>query len=212
MPPYRKRIDGVKKFCSLKTQTRQRGIGNSIRTGLQESLAAYPNLDAVILLTCDQPLVDREIIIGLKTKREETKKPIIAPRYASMLSIPALFGRANFDELLFLDNEAGAKKYHLRSYHGYRRDIRLMMARSTSTRRRIMSVSFIVAIRLQVFLPLIGLQDIRAFRFSAANVIEIQRVSAQAFRSITSRKKDSIHGTKSEPRQINLPGLERRAR
>ena len=145
MPPYRKRIDGVKKFCSLKTQTRQRGIGNSIRTGLQESLAAYPNLDAVILLTCDQPLVDREIIIGLKTKREETKKPIIAPRYASMLSIPALFGRANFDELLFLDNEAGAKKYHLRSYHGYRRDIRLMMAQPTSARPWIMSASFVAA-------------------------------------------------------------------
>ena len=30
-----------------------------------------------------------------------------------MLSIPALFGRANFDELLFLDNEAGAKSVTL---------------------------------------------------------------------------------------------------
>jgi len=38
---------------------------------LWESFAAYPNLDAVILLTRNQPLVDREIIIGLKTKREE---------------------------------------------------------------------------------------------------------------------------------------------
>jgi molybdenum cofactor cytidylyltransferase len=74
---------------------------------LWKSLAAYPNLDAVILLTCDQPLVDREIIIGLKTKREETKKPIIASRHASTLGIPALFDRAYFDELL--DNEAGSK-------------------------------------------------------------------------------------------------------
>jgi hypothetical protein len=34
---------------------------------------------------------DREIIIGLKTKREETKKPIVASPYASTLRIPALF-------------------------------------------------------------------------------------------------------------------------
>ena len=127
MPPYRNRIDGAKKFARWKPN-RQRGIGNSVRTGLQESLAAYPNLDAVILLTCHQPLVGREIIIGLKTKREETKKPIIASRYASTFSIPALFDRTNFDELLFLDNEAGAKKCHLRSQHGCRQDIRLMMA------------------------------------------------------------------------------------
>jgi len=76
---------------------------------LWESFAAYPNLDAVILLTRDQPLVDREIIIGLNTKREEAKKPIIASRCASTLGIPALFDRAYFDELFVLDNEAGAK-------------------------------------------------------------------------------------------------------
>ncbi len=43
---------------------------------------------------------------------------------------------------------------------------------------------------LQVFLSVIGLQDIRAFRFTAANVTEIQRVFAKGFKSITSRKKD----------------------
>jgi hypothetical protein len=43
---------------------------------------------------------------------------------------------------------------------------------------------------LQLFLPLIRLQDISAIRFTAANVTEIQRVSAKGFRSIISRKKD----------------------
>jgi hypothetical protein len=43
---------------------------------------------------------------------------------------------------------------------------------------------------LQVFLPLTGLQDVRAFRFTATNVTEIQRVFAKGFRSIVSRKKD----------------------
>ena len=43
---------------------------------------------------------------------------------------------------------------------------------------------------LQVFLPLIGVQHIRAVRFTATNVIEIQRQFAKGFRSIASRTKD----------------------
>ena len=42
----------------------------------------------------------------------------------------------------------------------------------------------------QVFLPLIGVQHIRAIRFTATNVIKIQRVFVQGVRSITWRKKD----------------------
>jgi hypothetical protein len=41
---------------------------------------------------------------------------------------------------------------------------------------------------LQVFLALIGVQHICAFRFTAAKVAEIQRVFAKGFRSVTSPK------------------------
>ena len=43
---------------------------------------------------------------------------------------------------------------------------------------------------LQVFLSLIGLQDIHAFRFTAPNVTEIQRVFAKGFTSIATGTKD----------------------
>jgi molybdenum cofactor cytidylyltransferase len=91
----------------------QRGMGSSIRAGLRECLRAFPHLEALILLACDQPFVSRETIIGLKTKREETKKPMVASAYANTLGIPALFHRIYFDELLTLDNEAGAKSFIL---------------------------------------------------------------------------------------------------
>jgi hypothetical protein len=39
-----------------------------------------------------------------------------------------------------------------------------------------------------VFLALIGVRHIRAFRFTAAKVAEIQRVFAKGFRSVTSPK------------------------
>lgn len=88
----------------------RRGIGSSIRAGLRELLAAHPDLAAVVLLACDQPLVDAKTIVDLKETRAETKKPIVASRYAETLGIPALFARAYFDELLMLDDNAGAKE------------------------------------------------------------------------------------------------------
>jgi hypothetical protein len=48
---------------------------------------------------------------------------------------------------------------------------------------------------LQVFLSLIGLQDVRAFRFTAANVTEIQRVFAKGSGGSQREQKMSIHGT-----------------
>jgi molybdenum cofactor cytidylyltransferase len=94
----------------LENETWQRGIGNSIRTGLRGLLESYPNTEAVILLACDQPLVDASIVAGLRAKHAETKKPIVASSYAQTLGVPALFARDYFDELFVLDDDAGAKQ------------------------------------------------------------------------------------------------------
>jgi molybdenum cofactor cytidylyltransferase len=94
----------------IENETWQRGIGNSIRTGLRATVSAYPEIEAIILLMCDQPLVDAETITALKAKHAETKKPIVASSYAGTVGIPALFSRAYFDELFVLDDEAGAKQ------------------------------------------------------------------------------------------------------
>jgi molybdenum cofactor cytidylyltransferase len=94
----------------IENQTWQRGIGNSIRSGLRGLLQAYPNTEAIILLACDQPLVDASVVAGLSAKHVETKKPIVASSYAQTLGVPALFARKYFDELFVLDGDAGAKQ------------------------------------------------------------------------------------------------------
>lgn len=100
---------GTKVFL-VENETWQRGIGNSIRAGLREFLEAYPNTEAVILLACDQPLIESSVIAGLMEKRMETRKPIVASSYAETLGIPALFSRSYFDELQELDDDTGAKQ------------------------------------------------------------------------------------------------------
>jgi molybdenum cofactor cytidylyltransferase len=94
----------------IENPTWERGIGNSIRAGLSRLLEAFPKTEAVLVLACDQPSVDASAIAGLRAKAAETKKPIVASRYAQTLGVPALFAWNYFDALLTLDDDAGAKK------------------------------------------------------------------------------------------------------
>jgi len=87
----------------------QRGIGSSIRCGIRGLLKSAPDVEASVLLVCDQPAVDARIIERLIALRETTRKSIIASRYADTLGVPALFDRSFFPELLSLGDKAGAK-------------------------------------------------------------------------------------------------------
>ena len=87
----------------------QNGIGTSIRAGMQNLVERGRDLDAVILLVSDQPLVEKELIKQLIARYGETGKTIIASSYSETLGVPALFGRAHFMDLLALRDDSGAK-------------------------------------------------------------------------------------------------------
>lgn len=85
------------------------GIGASIRTGVNHLVTSGDQVDAVILLVCDQPLVDGNVIRRLIATAGATKNQIVASSYAGTVGVPALFGRSFFDELLQLSDDRGAK-------------------------------------------------------------------------------------------------------
>jgi len=93
----------------------QHGIGTSIRAGVKKLVDNVQDLQAVVLLVCDQPFVTARTIEGLITLREKMNKSIVASRYADTLGVPALFDRSFFQELLSLSDEAGAKSIILRN-------------------------------------------------------------------------------------------------
>ncbi len=84
-----------------------RGIGTSIRVGVEQLFAC--DLNAIVLLACDQPMVDSAVVSALIAEYERSGRPIVASHYANTLGIPALFHRSLFDELLRLPDERGAK-------------------------------------------------------------------------------------------------------
>jgi molybdenum cofactor cytidylyltransferase len=99
----------------LQNKNWQQGIGSSIRVGVQRLIDDHPDVEAVVLLVCDQPFVDANTIRSLITLRETTKKSIIASTYADTLGVPALFDHSLFQELLSLGEGAGAKSIILQN-------------------------------------------------------------------------------------------------
>jgi molybdenum cofactor cytidylyltransferase len=79
-----------------------------------KEIASDTTITGVILLTCDQPLVDAPLLEHLAAAQARSKKEIVASAYAGTLGVPALFERSCFDELLQLNDDEGAKKLILR--------------------------------------------------------------------------------------------------
>jgi molybdenum cofactor cytidylyltransferase len=74
-----------------------------------------PDLEAILLLVCDQPAINARFIERLIATHEATKKDIVASAYADTLGVPALFDRSLFKELLSIGDEAGAKSIILQN-------------------------------------------------------------------------------------------------
>lgn len=91
-----------------------KGMGNSIKFGIQEINRLQPDIDAVIIMVCDQPFAGPELLQQLVTAYRKGNK-IVAASYRDTAGVPVLFDRTYFKELLKIDDQAGAKML-LRKY------------------------------------------------------------------------------------------------
>jgi molybdenum cofactor cytidylyltransferase len=95
----------------------QSGLGSSIVVGIRRAMNLTPDLEAVVLLTCDQPFVTAHVLGQLMQLQLTTGKPIVASAYATTLGIPARFDRSCFPDLLRLTGDSGAKGIILARSH-----------------------------------------------------------------------------------------------
>lgn len=86
------------------------GMGSSIKTGLNYLIQSGAELDAVILMVCDQPALTSDHLQKLIQIFHEKKKAIIASGYSNSSGVPVLFSRSFFSNLLLLNDDQGAKK------------------------------------------------------------------------------------------------------
>jgi molybdenum cofactor cytidylyltransferase len=85
------------------------GMGSSIRAGVKQIAQINQQLDAVVVMLCDQPLVTASRLNQLIEAYQINRSQVIASAYTNTLGVPALFSRARFPELLSLTANVGAK-------------------------------------------------------------------------------------------------------
>lgn len=86
------------------------GLASSVRSGLEGALMANPDMEAVILMLCDQPLLTLDIIEKMIDKYLDSALPIVHCDYGKATGPPTLFHQSMFPNLLQLQGQEGAKK------------------------------------------------------------------------------------------------------
>lgn len=87
----------------------KKGMGGSIKAGLEKLFEVNSQLKAVVITLGDQPFAQARVIDQLIEKYLETKALIVASRYAETMGVPALFDRKLFAELMDLSGKSGAQ-------------------------------------------------------------------------------------------------------
>lgn len=105
----RRELDGldVREVFNIRWET---GMASSVRAGVEGLLSAAPDVDAAVLMLCDQPHVTAEVISGLVAVHRATGSPIVTSTYGGSFGVPTLFSRTLFAELALLEGAAGAKQ------------------------------------------------------------------------------------------------------
>lgn len=85
---------------------REGGMASSLRSGIH---ALPPQVNAAIVLLCDQPAVSCELLRTLVATQRNTGKAIVACRWKDAVGPPVLFLRNRFPLLLALSGDAGAR-------------------------------------------------------------------------------------------------------
>ena len=90
-------------------QNWQEGMAASIRCGVQHLLKGASEVEAAILMVCDQPFVSSALFKNLISAHRQTGKPIVTCSYADTFGPPTLFQKSLFSELLQLKGDVGAR-------------------------------------------------------------------------------------------------------
>jgi molybdenum cofactor cytidylyltransferase len=86
------------------------GVGTSIAAGLRAFGIEAAEVDAAVVMVCDQIFADAGTIRALVEIHGQTGASIVASHYAGTLGVPALFARRWFPALLALAADEGAKR------------------------------------------------------------------------------------------------------
>jgi molybdenum cofactor cytidylyltransferase len=93
----------------VKNPNWESGMASSVVYGISKLNNLHPETEAVILMVCDQPFVNTNLLEDLVRKHEESGCSIVASSYENINGTPVLFHKEHFNELSMLNGDYGAK-------------------------------------------------------------------------------------------------------
>lgn len=88
----------------------EKGMGSSLKAGMEFVVSFLPKTHAVIAMVSDQPLITTAHINQLIEAYRTTGATIVASEYAGILGVPALFDAIHFESLQVVDDAHGARQ------------------------------------------------------------------------------------------------------
>lgn len=95
----------------------KKGMGSSLKVGLDFILVNYKNLNGIMVMVSDQPLLTSAHLQQLMLTFKQTKSDIVASYYTGTAGVPVLFSKALFCELQLIADTEGAKKIIQNNLH-----------------------------------------------------------------------------------------------
>lgn len=85
------------------------GLGSSVSTGIEKLVSIQPLVNAVLIMLCDQPLVNTALLDQLLETKAKDNKGLVACGYNNTVGVPAVFDKKYFPALLSLQGNTGAR-------------------------------------------------------------------------------------------------------
>lgn len=97
----------------------QEGMSSSIATAMQYLKKNRIEVNAIVILVCDQPFVNADIVNKLFSMHKISGKSLVASAYGNTFGVPVLIGQKYFDQLYSLSGKQGAKKLLASNPHDF---------------------------------------------------------------------------------------------
>lgn len=88
----------------------ERGMGSSLKAGMDFIQSFLADTTTVIVLVCDQPLLTADHLNNLIDKYRNTGAAVVASQYSGILGVPVLFDSSLFSEIRGIDDQHGARQ------------------------------------------------------------------------------------------------------
>src|SRR5690606_8121978 len=88
----------------------EKGMGSSLKAGMDFVQSFLADTTAIMVLVCDQPLLTAQHLNNLIDKYRSTKAQVVASTYSGITGVPARSDASLFAEIRSIDDKHGARQ------------------------------------------------------------------------------------------------------